>query len=223
MRGTVFHYDEGQDYGYIYGFDSKRYIFSRIDLSQELPLVRGALVEFQPDDGTAHNIVAVAPTAPVAGAGQPRRPGRLAEDRPAYSTGLWAYFWRAVIADYANFNGRSRRKEFWAFWLFYTLGIFALFGFGILVDLAINGFETNADRTPIGFIGFIPVLVFFSALILPWIALLVRRVHDAGLSGWFATLCFIPVIGGIALLIFGLMPPQLGENPWGPVPAGVRA
>lgn len=222
MRGAVFHYDEGQDYGYIDGIDGKRYIFSRTDLSQELILVRGALVEFQPDDGTAHNIVAVASAAPPSSTGQPRQTSRSAPSRPAYPTGLWAYFWRAVIADYSNFNGRSRRKEFWAFWLFYTLGIFTLFGFGILVDLAINGFETNADRAPIGSTGFIPLLVFLSGLILPWIALVVRRVHDAGVSGWFALLCFIPLIGGIALLVFGLMPPQLGDNPWGPVPAGVR-
>lgn len=222
MRGTVFHYDEGQDYGYINGTDGKRYIFSRIDFSLELPLGKGTLVEFQPGDGTAHNIVATASATSSSTTSQPRQTSRSARSRPAYSTGLWAYFWRAVIADYGNFTGRSRRKEFWAFWLFYTLGVLALFGFGILVELAINGFETNADRTPMGFIGFIPLLVFFSGLILPCIALLVRRAHDAGLSGWFALLCFIPLIGGIAVLVFGLMPPQLGENPWGPVPAGVR-
>ncbi|RUX90052.1 DUF805 domain-containing protein, partial [Mesorhizobium sp. M7A.F.Ca.CA.004.04.1.1] len=54
------------------------------------------------------------------------------------------------------------------------------------------------------------------------IALVVRRVHDAGLSGWFALLGFITPIGSIALLVFGLLPSQVGENPWGPVPAGVR-
>ncbi|WP_245331052.1 DUF805 domain-containing protein [Mesorhizobium sophorae] len=127
-----------------------------------------------------------------------------------------------MIADYGNFNGRARRKEFWAFWLFYTLGMFALLGFGILVDLAINGFEANADRMPIGFIGFIPLPVFISGLILPSIALIVRRVHDAGLSGWFALLCFMPPISSIALLVFGFMPSQVGDNPWGRMPAGVR-
>jgi uncharacterized membrane protein YhaH (DUF805 family) len=221
MRGTIFHYDQDQDqdYGYIDGIDSKRYIFARDDVSHEVPLARGTLVEFQPDDGTAHDIIAVTPTAPLPSTGQPRRSG---ESRPAYSTGLWAYFWRAIIADYSNFKGRARRKEFWAFWLFYTLGILALLGFGILVDLAFNGFKTNADRTTMRAIGLIPFLVFFSGLILPSIALVVRRVHDAGLSGWFALLGFITPIGSIALLVFGLLPSQVGENPWGPVPAGVR-
>ncbi|MFD2057721.1 hypothetical protein ACFSQT_32950 [Mesorhizobium calcicola] len=128
MRGTVFHYDQDQDYGYINGVDAKRYIFSHDDLSQQETLVRGTLVEFQPDDGTAHNIVAVASSVPVPGTARPRQTERSTRSRPAYSTGLWAYFWRAVIADYSNFNGRARRKEFWAFWLFYTLGIFALLG-----------------------------------------------------------------------------------------------
>ena len=222
MRGTVFHYDQDQDFGYINGIDAKRYIFARSDLRQDVALVRGALVEFEPGDGTAHNIVAVASTAPSSSTARPRQPGRSARSRAAYSTGLWAYFWRAVIADYSNFNGRARRREFWAFWLFYILGMFALFGFGILVDLAINGFETNADRTPMGVIGFIPVLAFFSGLILPSIALVVRRVHDAGQSGWFALLCFIPPIGSVALLVFGFIPSQVGDNPWGPVPAGVK-
>ncbi|RVD13148.1 MAG: DUF805 domain-containing protein [Mesorhizobium sp.] len=222
MRGAVLHYDQDQDYGYINGIDGKRYIFTHNDLNQGVTLARGALVEFRPDDGTAHDIVAVTPTAPSPSTGQPRQPRRSAESRPAYSTGLWAYFWRAIIADYSNFKGRARRKEFWAFWLFYTLGIFALLGFGILVDLAFNGFKTNADRTPMRAIGLIPFLVFFSGLILPSIALVVRRVHDAGLSGWFALLGFITPIGSIALLVFGLLPSQVGENPWGPVPAGVR-
>ncbi|UVK42598.1 DUF805 domain-containing protein [Mesorhizobium sp. AR07] len=218
MRGTVFHYDQDQDYGYINGIDGKRYIFAGSDLTQEVTLVRGTLVEFQPGDGTAHGIVA-APAAPSSSAGRPRQPGGIAENRPARSTGLWAYFCRAVIADYCNFNGRARRKEFWAFWLFSTLGIVALFGFGVLVDLAINGFGVNADRTQIGFL---PVLIFVLGLILPWIALIVRRIHDAGRSGWFALLCFTPATGAVAFLIFGLIPSQVGENRWGPMPAGVR-
>ncbi|MBB6409636.1 hypothetical protein [Mesorhizobium sangaii] len=73
MRGTVFHYDQDQDYGYINGIDGKRYIFSRDDLSQQETLVRGTLVEFQPGDGTAHDIVAVASTTPSPSTGQPRQ------------------------------------------------------------------------------------------------------------------------------------------------------
>lgn len=107
MRGAVYHYDEDQDYGYINGIDGKRYIFARSDLGHGVALVRGTLVEFQPDDGTAHNIVAAASTTPSSRTGQSARPGRPAENLPAGSTGLWAYFRRAVSANYSNFNGRA--------------------------------------------------------------------------------------------------------------------
>jgi hypothetical protein len=152
MRGAVYHYDQDQDFGYINGVDGKRYMFARYDLNHGVALVRGTLVEFQPDDGTAHNIVAVASTTPSSGTGQPPEPSRFAEKRPAGSTGLWAYFRRTVSVNYFNFNGRARRKEFWAFWLCFILVQLALVGFGILVNLAINGFGINAGRSSIGFI-----------------------------------------------------------------------
>jgi uncharacterized membrane protein YhaH (DUF805 family) len=218
MRGTVFHYDQDQDYGYINGTDAKRYIFSRADLLQEIAVVRGTVVEFQPDDGTAHNIVA-AVSISSSSAGQLRRPGRPAQDPPVGSTGLWAYFGRSMSVNYFNFNGRAPRREYWAFWLCFALALAALFGFGILVNLAINGFGINAGTTSIGFL---PAIIFILALTPPWIALTVRRLHDAGLSGWFVWLCFIPAVSGVAWLVFGFMPSQVGDNPWGPMPPGIR-
>ena len=219
MRGAVYHYDQDQDFGYINGVDGKRYIFTRNDLSPDIAPVRGTLVEFQPDDGAAHTIVAAASTTPSSSSGEPPRPGQLAEKRPAGSTGLWAYFGRTVSVNYFNFNGRARRKEFWAFWLCFVCVLLALVGFGILINLAINGFGINAGKNSIGFI---PAAIFTLAFNLPWIALAVRRLHDVGLSGWFVLLCFIPVVGGVAVLLLGLVQSQVGENPWGPVPAGVR-
>ncbi|WP_246707280.1 DUF805 domain-containing protein [Mesorhizobium sp. NZP2077] len=68
----------------------------------------------------------------------------------------------------------------------------------------------------------IPALIFTFAAGLSWIALVVRRLHDVGLSGWFVLPCFIPAVGGVAMLVLGLVQSQVGENPWGPVPAGVR-
>ena len=220
MRGTLFHYDEDQDYGYINGADGKRYIFARADLRQKVPMVRGTLVEFRAGDGTAHDIVAAAsPAGDKSPPRRPQQPDRRAEHQSAASMGLWAYFRRALMQDYRNFHGRARRKEFWAFWLCSTIVLFALFGFGILVNLAINGFGSDAGKTSIGYI---PAILFAVLMTLPWIALVVRRVHDTGLTGWLALLCFIPPVGGLALLVFGLIPSQVSENPWGPVPAGVR-
>lgn len=76
MRATVYHYDQGQDFGYINGAAGKRYIFAREDLSRHVALVRGTPVEFRSDDGTAHDL-GPASTAP----------GRT---EPVHATGLWS-------------------------------------------------------------------------------------------------------------------------------------
>ncbi|TIT76741.1 MAG: DUF805 domain-containing protein [Mesorhizobium sp.] len=215
MRGTVFHYDEDHDYGYITGVDGKRYIFSRDDLTRGMTPVRSMLVEFTPDDGTAHDIVAANPPAPSP-TGSPQQFGRTTENRSARSMGLWAYFLRAFGDDYHNFTGRSRRKEFWAFYLWFCVVSAALFGFGILLNLAISGFDDGPKTS----IGHIPALLFVLAAILPSIAVVVRRLHDVGLTGWLVLLCYTPVLGAVALLVFGLLPSQFKENRWGPIPAG---
>jgi len=216
MRGVIFHYDQDQDYGYVNGVDGKRYIFSRSDLAQDMALTRGAPVEFNPDDGTAHDIVAVRSAEQLPNRNPPQR-GPAAETRSAKSMGLWGYFLRALGDDYRNFRGRARRKEFWAFYLWFYVVLAALFGFGILLNLAISGFD-HGPRTSIGYI---PALLFVLVAILPSIAIVVRRLHDAGLTGWLVLLCYTP-LGAVAFPIFGLLPSQFGENRWGPVPAGVR-
>ncbi len=214
MRGTVYHFDEEHDYGYINGFDGKRYLFTRADLRHGALLARGTAVEFEPDDGAAHDI-AVSTTSPVS-AERPAQSGRMVADQPAL--GLWAYFRRALIADYANFNGRARRKEFWAFHFGLIILLVAFFGFGALLNLAISGFG-NGLRTSIGFL---PALLFVFAIYVPLVALFVRRLHDIGLSGWFALLCFAPALNAIAFIALGVIPSHLGENQWGQVPQGVR-
>ncbi len=214
MRGAVFHYDEDQDYGYINGIDGKRYIFSRNDLTQDIALARGMLVEFTADDGTAHDIVA-AKSAAAPPSGGPKPAGRATENS---SMGLWAYFLRALADDYRNFAGRASRKELWAFYLWFSVVFVALFGFGVLLNLAISGFD-DGPRTSIGHI---PVLLFVLVAILPSIAVVVRRLHDIGLTGWLVLLCYTPALGAVAFLVFGLLPSQIGENRWGPMPAGVR-
>ena len=58
--------------------------------------------------------------------------------------------------------------------------------------------------------------------IIPSFALIVRRLHDVGLTGWLAPLCYVPAFGGLALLASGLIPSETGQNQWGAMPAGVR-
>ncbi len=60
------------------------------------------------------------------------------------------------------------------------------------------------------------------AILLPVIALTVRRIHDSGNSGWWALILLIPLIGVIVLFIFTLLDSQPGPNQYGPNPKGVQ-
>jgi len=234
MRGEVLHYDEQQGFGFIAGADGKRYSFAREDLRREMALSRGAEVEFQPNGDRASNISPVrAPmtgpaesTAPAAAAAvplpgsapaAPAHFGRNAESAMAEPTGLWSYFWRGLTTNYVNFSGRARRKEFWGFCLFWTIGLAVVIGVGLSVDLSRGDVEGGGDA-PIVMLCLIGL--FFLLTFLPWVALIVRRLHDLGLTGWLAILCFLPYVGGLATLVFALIPTQAGGNKWGPVPPG---
>jgi uncharacterized membrane protein YhaH (DUF805 family)/cold shock CspA family protein len=231
MRGEVLHYDQEQGFGFIAGADGKRYSFAREDLRREMALSRGAEVEFQPNGDRASNIFSIrtrmtgsaaAEAAPAVRPLPGRAPaaahfGRNAENGAVEATGLWSYFRRGVTTNYVNFSGRARRKEFWGFCLFWMIGLVVAVGIGLSVDLSRG--EGGADE-PIVMLGLIGLFVLLT--VLPWIALIVRRLHDLGLTGWLAILCFLPYVGWLATLVFALIPTQAGDNKWGPMPAGVR-
>ncbi|RWA58050.1 DUF805 domain-containing protein [Mesorhizobium sp.] len=236
MRGEVLHYDQEQGFGFITGADGKRYTFAREDLRREMALARGDAVEFQPNGDRASGILSVsartagaAESAAAAAAAAGPLPGsapvstahfgRDAESGAAESTDLWSYFWRGLTTNYVNFSGRARRKEFWGFCLFWMIGLVVVIGAGLSVDLSRGDVEGGGD-VPVVMLGLI--VLFFLLTFLPWVALIVRRLHDLGLTGWLAILCFLPYVGGLAALVFGLIPTQAGDNKWGPVPAGVR-
>lgn len=113
----------------------------------------------------------------------------------------------AVLKEYATFSGRARRKEYWMFFLFSTIAAVVL----SILDMAIGTFDPQS-----GF-GLIS-LAYFVAVFLPNLAVTVRRLHDAGLSGWWILLVFVPFIGAIALLIMMVLPSNAGENKHGPAP-----
>lgn len=97
---------------------------------------------------------------------------------------------------FAQFTGRSRRKEYWSF----VLGNFII---GFVLGLV--GLET---------IGF----VFALAAFIPGIAVAVRRLHDTDRSGWWLLIAFIPLIGVIILIVFLLLNGTSGANRFGPDP-----
>jgi uncharacterized membrane protein YhaH (DUF805 family) len=222
MRGEVLHFDEEQGFGFVAGTDGKRYSFARDDLRRMVPITKGTTVEFQLDGANAREIFVVrSEQAPRTAAS---RFGRDAIAAPSQDTDLWSYFWRGLTANYANFRDRASRKEFWSYALFWTIVFIVLTVASIFADIAAGNLDTLSDFVP--YITFTAVSLFLLATIIPWIAMTVRRLHDVGMSGWFALvihpLMFVS-LGYVVMIIVGIIPSQMHDNKWGPVPSGVGA
>lgn len=114
-----------------------------------------------------------------------------------------------VLRKYAVFTGRARRKEYWFFLLFNVLISFVLG----LIDNMLGLVMTNAG---IGVLGGLYAL----AVIIPTIAVTIRRLHDSDRPGWWILLAFVPVIGSLVLLIFMVLDGNQGRNRYGEDPKG---
>ncbi|HSI46090.1 MAG TPA: DUF805 domain-containing protein [Methylophilus sp.] len=106
-----------------------------------------------------------------------------------------------VLQKYALFTGRATRKEYW---------MFVLVSF--LIILAIEFVEPVLGTG--GFIGMLYSLV----ILLPSVAVSIRRLHDTDRSGWWLLISLIPLIGGIVLLVFMVQDSTSGQNQYGPNP-----
>ena len=119
-------------------------------------------------------------------------------------------FW----SHYSKFKGRSRRSEYWWIQLFLVLTNLAV----AAIDLALmNG---DVDRFIANGGGGIVGLIWILVTIVPALAVLVRRLHDTGKSGWWVLIGFVPLIGGIVLLVFTVLDSDIGENKFGLSPKG---
>lgn len=102
---------------------------------------------------------------------------------------------KKVLTNYANFNGRARRSEYW----WYTL-------FTVIVSIVL-GVVDGATGSGVGTLG----AIFSLATLIPSIAVAVRRMHDVGKSGWF---CLIPIYN----LVLACTEGDQGTNEYGPDP-----
>lgn len=117
---------------------------------------------------------------------------------------------RNVLSNYATFQGRARRAEYWWWVLFMILASLAL---GIL-DGAIFGRSMMGHMEGNG-----PLSSVFSLLmLLPGIAVGARRLHDIDRSGWWMLLVFLPLIGVIILIWWACTRGTTGPNRFGPDP-----
>ena len=128
------------------------------------------------------------------------------------------------LRKYADFTGRARRMELWLFWLL-LIGIQIVFS--ILIGLVAGPTAGVADPTdPFAVLnGPAKALygVFFLmmlALLIPSLAVSIRRLHDTNRTGWWLLLGLIPFLGALVLLIFYLLDGTPGPNKYGPDPKG---
>lgn len=112
-----------------------------------------------------------------------------------------------ALKKYAVFSGRARRREYW---------LFSLFNLIISLVLTFIGAAAGLGDTDAGY-GLLGSLYTLGVLI-PGVAVSVRRLHDIGRSGWWLFISLVPFIGAIVLLVFALLDSQPGPNQYGPNP-----
>lgn len=117
-----------------------------------------------------------------------------------------------VLKKYAVFGGRARRKEYWYFVLFNLIISIIL----AIVDNVTGSFSAEAGM---GLLGGLYML----AVLIPGIAVSVRRLHDTDRSGWWLLIVLVPLIGAIVLIIFMVLDSSPGENQYGPNPKEATA
>lgn len=122
------------------------------------------------------------------------------------------------LRRYADFNGRSRRKEYWMFTLFVMIAIVVL----VLLSVVLGG-GMSADGPPV--VSVLLFGLFFLAIFIPSLAVQIRRFHDQDKSGWFVLLGLISYVGGIVILVFMCLegtqgPNRFGADPKAEPPAG---
>lgn len=111
---------------------------------------------------------------------------------------------RSVLSQYANFNGRARRSEYW-FWALATVIASVI---AAIIDAIIGGMILQ--------------WVLIVALIVPNLAVGARRLHDTDKSGWLQLIGIIPIVGWIVLIVFYAMD-STPDNKYGPNPKGGAA
>ena len=111
-----------------------------------------------------------------------------------------------VLRNYVGFSGRAHRTEFW---MFVLINLIIAFILGLI----------DAQLGLLGPTGYGVISGIYSLVVLvPTIAVTVRRLHDTGRSGWWILLWLIPVVGFIILLVLLIGKGTEGDNEYGADP-----
>ncbi|MFF7681266.1 DUF805 domain-containing protein [Microbacterium sp. NPDC007973] len=126
--------------------------------------------------------------------------------QPLYGASFGAAVQR-FFKKYATFRGRASRSEFW-WWILanalvsIVLSVLALLTGGPAVD----EYGQTAAPSGLGFVFYVILLLWGLATFVPHLALIVRRLHDTNRSGFWIFIAFVPLVGGIILFVFELLP-----------------
>ncbi|QYJ69193.1 DUF805 domain-containing protein [Flavobacterium litorale] len=114
------------------------------------------------------------------------------------------WYLKVVRDNYANFKGRARRSEYWYFVLFNII-------VGIVLGIIDTYLLNMEDFSPLA-------NIYNLVILIPSIAVSVRRLHDVGKSGWYYLLILLPIIGWIWLLVLFVTDGDNGPNEYGEDP-----
>jgi len=128
----------------------------------------------------------------------------------------WGWYIKA-LKNYAVFKGRATRSEFWYFQLTYLVVALLSFVIAFAVGLvaALTGANANDAQTALETTSDGLYSLYVLAVLVPALAVTVRRLHDTGKSGWWLLIALIPVIGNLVLLVFLCIDSELGTNKYG--------
>jgi uncharacterized membrane protein YhaH (DUF805 family) len=120
---------------------------------------------------------------------------------------MFNWYKKVVFENYANFSGRARRSEYWYYALMNLI-------FAVLAMVIDNVAGLNFGPLPYGWV----YMAYGLAVLLPGLAVAVRRLHDVGKSGWFMFIILVPLIGAIWILVLLFTEGNHGENNYGADP-----
>ncbi|MFT7351341.1 MAG: uncharacterized membrane protein YhaH (DUF805 family) [Flavobacterium sp.] len=118
------------------------------------------------------------------------------------------YYKKVVFENYTNFTGRARRAEYW----YYVLASVIIAIVLAIID-GVFGLEFGG-QLKLGILG----MVYSLAVLIPGLAVVVRRLHDVGKSGWYYFIVLIPIAGIIWLLVLLCTEGEPTENRYGENP-----
>jgi uncharacterized membrane protein YhaH (DUF805 family) len=192
MQGKILDFSVQTNTGVITGQDNKRYQFSGAEWKEQQVPKRGLQVDFDIDPQGA--AVAVYSTLSQAASSDVISQFKeKTEDQ--YSPFDW---FLKGMKNYINFQGRARRKEYWFFVLFNTIGLVI----AMVLD-AVFGTEV------------LFYALYILAIALPVLGVSIRRLHDIGRSGWWYLIVCIPIIGFLVLLYWFTQDGEMQANQYG--------